>query len=65
VSEHGAIAPERVEAFARNWLAVTGGDLALRVLDGGEFIAARFVELCKHVLHSTVEPAGRSAGSGS
>jgi hypothetical protein len=55
LSEHGTVAPDRVEAFARNWLQATGGDLALRVLEGGEFVVARLVELCRHVLQETPE----------
>ena len=62
--EHRVIAPERVEAFAKEWLSVTCGELALRVLGGGEFVAARFVELCRHVLRATDEDEGRGVGRG-
>ena len=65
LSERGTVAPDRVRAFARDWLQATGGDLALRVLEGGEFVAARFVELCRYVLQDTPECGSADAEVGS
>jgi hypothetical protein len=53
----GSVDHERAEAFAKNWLAISGGDLALAVLEGGPFAAARLVELCEIVLRLTSNTA--------
>jgi hypothetical protein len=54
-NERGAVAGERAEVLARNWLRDSGGDLALAVLERGSFTAARLVELCEFVLRVTSE----------
>ena len=55
-AERGVVERAAAEALAREWLALTGGDVALAVLEGDdEHVAARVVELCGQVL-STLEP---------
>ena len=41
---------EDAHALARAWLAATGGDVALAVLEGGEHVTARVIQLCARVL---------------
>jgi hypothetical protein len=48
----GAVAREDAEKLAREWLAITGADLAMQVLMGGAHEAARLVELCGCVLRT-------------
>jgi hypothetical protein len=47
---HGQVAEGQAISLARDWLAATGGDAALRVLVGGEHEAARVIELCRVVI---------------
>jgi hypothetical protein len=62
-AERGVIEREDVDALALEWLALTGGDVALAVLQGDEeHLATRVVELCAHVLR-VVEATG-DAGEG-
>jgi hypothetical protein len=51
-AEGGAIAREDAEMLAREWLATSGADLAMRVLMGGTHEAAQLVELCGCVLRT-------------
>ncbi len=48
----GSVAREDAEALAREWLAITGADLAMQVLLGGTHEATRLVELCGYVLRT-------------
>jgi hypothetical protein len=57
-AEGGAIAREDAETLAREWLSLTGADLAMRVLMGGANEAARLVELCGCVLHTLGAASG-------
>ncbi|HEX9297534.1 MAG TPA: hypothetical protein VF881_16945 [Polyangiaceae bacterium] len=52
-NDRGAVDRERAEAFAKQWLAISGGELACSVLEGGPFGAARLDELCELVLRLT------------
>jgi hypothetical protein len=42
--------------LAREWLAISGADLAMRVLIGGTYEAAQLVELCACVLRTVGVP---------
>jgi hypothetical protein len=63
----GAVPREEAEALARDWLALTGADVAMRVLTGGTHEAAQLVELCSFVLRTlgvSAEPERASEGGG-
>jgi hypothetical protein len=63
-ANRGTLSRCDVEALAQEWLAVTGGDLALAVLDGDDdHLAARVVDLCSHVL-DVLEASRRAQGAG-
>jgi hypothetical protein len=64
-NERRVVSRERAEAFARNWLVVSGAELALAVLEGGPFAAARLVELCELVLRATSDTEVSMAPEGS
>ena len=57
-AEGGVIAREDAETLAREWLSLTGADLAMRVLMGGANEAARLVELCACVLQTLGAASG-------
>ncbi len=62
-AERGVVQREDAEALAREWLELTGGDLAIEVIEGDdEHAAARLVELCSHVLR-VVSSEERSAAT--
>jgi hypothetical protein len=50
--EGGAVAREDAETLAREWLAISGADLAMGVLMGGKHEAAQLIELCGCVLRT-------------
>ncbi len=45
-----ALSREEVHALAWGWLEVTGGNVALAVLDGGGFEVARTIEFCGRII---------------
>jgi hypothetical protein len=51
-AESGAVAREDAEMLAREWLTISGADLAMRVLMGGTHEAAQLIELCACVLRT-------------
>jgi hypothetical protein len=51
-AEGGAVAREDAEMLAREWLAISGADLAMGVLMGGKHQAAQLIELCGCVLRT-------------
>jgi hypothetical protein len=63
-NERGAVDRARAEEFARHWLAISGGELALSVLEGGPFAAARLIGLCEFVLRMTSESTVALISSG-
>jgi hypothetical protein len=55
--ERGEVERADADALAREWLELTGGHLAIEVIEGDdEHAAARLVELCEHVVLSIVMP---------
>jgi hypothetical protein len=51
--------------LAREWLAISGADLAMRVLVGGTYEAAQLIELCGCVLRTmrvVCEPTNMAGG---
>jgi hypothetical protein len=48
----GSVAREDAELLAREWLAISGAELAMRVLMGGTYEAAQLIELCVCVLRT-------------
>jgi hypothetical protein len=51
-AEGGAVAREDAEMLAREWLTISGADLAMGVLMGGKHEAAQLIELCGCVLRT-------------
>jgi hypothetical protein len=50
-AERGCVRREDADALAQEWLALTGGDLAIDGLDGhDEHAAMHLIELAGHVL---------------
>jgi hypothetical protein len=62
-AERGVVVREDANALAQEWLELTGGDLALDVLEGDEEHAAmRLIELASHVLR-VIEADAAEVGS--
>ena len=64
MAQGGEVPRADAEALARDWLAAVGAGIALRVLTGDAYEAARFVELCSHVLDVTDQLADEPDASG-
>ncbi len=46
----GEVPREEIEQLAHGWLAATGGEEAIRALEGGPTEAAAVVRLCERIL---------------